>query len=167
MDRCILVDYSKVICSKGKYLDFFNITNVSDKIGKYNNVSTSIEEILRNSTNCSYAVWVSEQLNRSRSINDVDEALKAVYNISVSGLLADDCVKKAPVVVQNATNETVERNTTAGTKNKTGAVSTASQAQTADLPLLAILIIAVIIAAAAYFLLNRKKKNGGYSRFNK
>ncbi|MCX6774130.1 MAG: hypothetical protein NTY68_04000 [Candidatus Micrarchaeota archaeon] len=169
MDRCILINYGSVMCSKGTYLDFFSIANVSDKVEKYKNLSLSIENILENSTNCSYAVWAAEQLNRSKSINDIDEALKVIYNISLSNLQTEDCVKKAPPVAeQNITkNETVERNTTPGTKNGTGAVSTASQAQATALPLLAVLIIAVIIAAAAYFLLNRKKKNGGYSRFNK
>jgi hypothetical protein len=168
MDRCILSGYDNVMCSKGTYMDFFSIMDVSGKIEKYDNVSFSIEKILANSTNCSYAIWASEQLNRSRSINEIDEALKVIYNISVSDLLAEDCVKKAPpVIVQNETNETVASNTTTGTKNGTGAVSTQSNIQATEMPLLAILVIAVIIAAAAYFIFSRKKKDSGYSRFNK
>jgi hypothetical protein len=170
MDRCILPDYDSVMCSKGTYLSFFNITNVSDKILKYRNVSSSIARILENSTNCSYAIWVQEQLSRSGSINDVDEALRVIYNISIPGLQSEDCVKKAPAAEQNATkNETaVSPNATTGSKNGTGAAPAASQAQATDLPLLAILIIAVIIAAAAYFLLSKKKKDsGGYARFSK
>jgi hypothetical protein len=170
MDRCILVNHSSVMCSKGKYLNFFNITNVSGKIEKYNGISLPIEAVLANSTNCTYAAWVSEQLNRSISTNDIEEALRIVQNISVSELLSEDCVKKAieAVPLQNTTDGTISLNTTTGGKNGTGNIVTQAQGQIAEFPLLAIIIIAILIAAVAYLLLKRKKpRESGYSRSSK